>query len=354
MKLKSINKDITYFRLSGVITVPWILLSEEKFEIQYEPTGSNSIDFTMTNVSRYILIVTISTSKLAPNFSLICLNYDDFESTFSETLIKFELGLNATASFRAVFHPKTHGRFMAVALLYLDRACTLPYHNLTFDGRRQIPALVASTHQIIFPPSPLNVEMSQTVTLKMEGQCEIDSFTCSAKEEVHLSVSFEEIETQEVNETIYSVVTVLIKVNSTSKYSRHLTLSFHHECGSHTQVDVSFCYTFCVLTLHIQPYLSQEENPYPFYPLSEQQNLYEYMERCTDFLEKWMYLQGFRRDLYPKIPDTFYAISSPAPAHSTKGKGINVSFLNFFRRIAGPLTKYLHKIRYQYKITFRK
>lgn len=329
-----------------MITVPWVLLSEEKFEIQYEPNGSNCIDFTMANISRYNLFITISTSKLPPNFSLICLNYEDFESTFSETLIKFELGQNMTASFRALFHPKTHGRFMAVALLYLDRGCTLPYHNLTFNGKRQIPALVASTYQIIFPPCPLKVEMSQTVTLKMEGRSEIDSFTCSAKEEPHLNVSFVEIETQEVNETTYTIVTVLLTVNSTTTYSRHVTLGFHHECGSLTHVDVSFCYTFCLLTLHMRPYVSQEENPYPFYPLSEQKELYEYMERCTDFLEKWMFLQGFRRELYPKIPDTFYTISSAVSAHSAKSKGINVSFLNFFRRIAGPLTKFLHKIRY--------
>lgn len=336
--------------MAGVITVPWILLSEEKFEIQYEPNGSNCIDFTMANISRYNLYVTISTSKLPPNFSLICLNNDDLQSTFNETLIKFELGQNMIASFRALFHPKAHGRFMAVALLYLDRGCTMPYHNLTFDGKRQIPPLEASMYQIIFPPCPLNVEMSQTVTLKMEGHSEIDSFTCSSKEDSHLSASFVDIETQDVNDKIYTIVTVLITVHSTTKYSSHVTLGFHHECGSLAQVDVSFCYTVCLLTLHVQPYVSQEENPYPFYPLSEQQELYEYMERCTDFLEKWMFLQGFRRDLYPKIPDTFYAISSAISVHSAKSKGINVSFLNFFRRIAGPLTKYLHKIRYQYKI----
>lgn len=354
VKLKSINKDITYFRMTGVITVPWLLFSEEKFEIQYEPNGSNCIDFTMANISKYNLFVTVLTSKLTPNFSLVCLNNDELQSTFNETLIKFELGLNMTASFRALFHPKTRGRFIAVALLYLDRSCTLPYHNLTFDGKRQIPALVASTYQIIFPPSPLKVEMSQTVTLKMEGLMDIDSFTCSSKEERNLNVSFVEIETREVNETIYTIVTVLIKVNCATNYSRQITLDFHHECGSLTHVDVSFCYTFCLLTLHIQPYVSQEENPYPFYPLSEQHELFEYMERCTDFLEKWMFLQGFRRDLYPKIPDTFYAISSSVSARSMKGKGINVSFLNFFRRIAGPLTKYLHKIRYRYKIILRK
>lgn len=333
--------------MAGVITVPWLLLSEEKFEIQYEPNGSNCIDFTMANISRYNLFVTISTSKLPPNFSLLCLNNEDLESTFNESLIKFELGQNMTASFRALFHPKTNGRFIAVALLYLDRSCTLPYHNLTFDGKRQIPTLEVNTYQIIFPPSHLNVEMTKIVTLKMEGHSEIDSFTCSAKEEPNLIVSFVEIETQEANETIYTIVTVLIKVCCATKYSRHITLGFHHECGSLTHVDVSFCYTFCLLTLHVQPYVSQEDNPYPFYPLSEQQELFEYMERCTDFLEKWMFLQGFRRDLYPKIPDTFYAISSAVSARSTKGKGINVSFLNFFRRIAGPLTKYLHKIRYQ-------
>lgn len=344
MRLKSINKDITHFRIAGVITVPWILLSKEKFEIQYEPNGNNCIDFTMTNISRYILFVTISTSKLLPNFSLICLNCNELEATFSETIIKFELGRNVTASFRALFHPKTHGRFVAVALLYLDRACSLPYYNLTFDGRRLLPTLTTSKYQIIFPPSLLNTEMSQSVTLKMEGRSEIDSFNCSAKEEPNISVSFIEIETQEVSDTIYTIVTVLIKVNCTLKYSRHITLGFHHECGSYAQIDVIFCYTHCLLTLHMQPYVSQEENPYPFYPLSEQQELYEYMETCINFVEKWMFMQGFRRDLHPNIPDTFYAIST-ASANSTKSKGINVSFLNFFRRIAGPFTKYLHKVR---------
>lgn len=345
MRLKSINRDITYFRIEGVITVPWILLSKDKFEIQYEPNGSNCIDFTMKNISRYFLFVTISTSKLLPNFSLVCLDSENLQSTFSETLIKFELERNMTASFRVLFHPKAHGRFVAVALLYLDRACTLPYYNLTFDGRRLTPALVTNMNQIIFPPSALNMEMSRTIILKLEGRSEIDRFTCSAKDEPRLSVSFDEIKTQEVNEKIYTIVTVSVKVRSTSTYSRHITLGFHHECGSFAQVDVIFCYTNCLLTLHMEPYVSEEENPYPFYPVSEQQELYEYMERCIEFLEKWMFMQGFRRDLHPKIPDTFYAISSAVCAHSVKSKGINVSFLNFFRRIAGPLTKYLHKVR---------
>lgn len=305
----------------------------------------------MENISRYHLFVTISTTKLSPNFSLVCLNCNDLGSTFNETQIKFELGQTMSASFRALFHPKSHGRFMAVALLYLDKGCTMPYHNLTFIGKRQIPALVASKSQIIFPPCPLKVEMSQSVTLKMEGLRDVDGFTCSAKDEPHLNVSFVGTETQEVNDMVYTILTVVLTVKSASKYSRHLTLSFHHECGSFTDIEVTICYTFCLLTLHVLPYVSQEENPYPYYPSSEQHKLYDYMERCIDFLEKWMFLQGFRRDLYPKIPDTFYAIASAVSPHSTKGKGINVSFLNFFRRIAGPLTKYLHKIRYQYKVT---
>lgn len=351
VKLKSINKDITYFRISGVITVPWFLLSEENFEIKYEPNGSNCIDFTMENISIYRLLVTISTTKLSPNFSLVLLNSTDLGSTFNETQIKFELGQKMSASFRALFHPKAHGRFLAVALLYLDRCPTVPFHNLTFIGKRQIPALTASKSQVIFPPCPLNVEVSQTMTLKMEGLTVVDGFTCSAKDEPRLNVSFHGTETQEINDMIYTIVTVVLTVKSASKYSRHLTLGFHHECGSFVNIEVNFCYTFCPITLHTMPYVSPEENPYPFYPLSEQPKLYEYMERCTDFLEKWMFLQGFRRDLYPKIPDSFYAIASAISPHSTKGKGINVSFLNFFRRIAGPLTKYLHKIRYHFKIT---
>ncbi|XP_037297619.1 uncharacterized protein LOC119190257 [Manduca sexta] len=345
VKLKTVNKDISYCRIAGVITVPWIIFSIDKFEIEYIPHGSNSIEFTMTNVSKYYLYITILTSKISPNFSLN-LNTEINDSVINESHIKFELDRKKEVLLSLKFHPKSHGKFVATALLFLDKQMTIPYYNLTFFGKRQAPVMVPSTTRLIFPPCYVGTEIKRIITVKMEAESDMDSFRCVSKEESNLSVKFIDFEVVGEQDGALTVLTVEIKVCCQTTYARNITLSFHHECGSGCEVEVHFCYTHCALTLHANCFVKPADNPYPYFPLSSQSTLYEYMERCSIFLEKWMFQQGFRRDLYPVIPDTFHAISSAISSQpsGTKTKGINVSFLNFVRRIAGPLMKHIRKI----------
>lgn len=299
----------------------------------------------MTNVSKYYLHVTIFTSKLAPSFSLD-LSTEENQSIINETLIRFELNRGKEASFCLKFHPKGHGRFVTVAVLFLDKYMTLPYFNMTFIGKRQTPAMTPSTHRIIFPPCLVGKEISRNVTLKMEAEAELDSFTCSSKEEPNLIVTFLDCEVYPDGEEFYSIITIKITVSCKVAYSRNLTLNFNHEGGSCCELETNFCFTYCPLTLHTTLFVKPEENPYPYFPLSSQAELYDYLEECSSFLEKWMFQQGFRRDLFPIIPDTFHAISSAMSTQigSKSSKGINVSYLNFVKRIAGPLMKHIHKV----------
>ncbi|KAJ0181891.1 hypothetical protein K1T71_002613 [Dendrolimus kikuchii] len=345
VKLKTVNKDISYCKMMGVITVPWIHLSVDKFEIEYTPLGNNSIEFTMTNVSKYYLYISILTNKLFPNFTLD-LRTEYNQSIINENYIKFELDRRSAATFTIKFHPKGHGRFISTAMLFLDKNMTTPYYNLTFLGKRQTPAMIPSLYRLIFPPSYVGTEIIRMITLKIEVESNIDSFTCSSKEETNLIAKFIDCKVQLENEELLTIVTVAIKVCCQITYARNITLCFNHECGSCCEVEVSFCFTYCALTLHTDKVVTAEENPYPYYPLSTQSEFYHYMEQCSKFLEKWMFQQGFRRDLYPVIPDTFHAISSviSSPTGSTKTKGINVGYLNFLRRIAGPLMKHIRKI----------
>ncbi|XP_037877716.1 uncharacterized protein LOC110386039 isoform X1 [Bombyx mori] len=348
VKLKSVNKDITYCRITGVITVPWIVFSVDKFEIDFDPHGNNTLEFSLTNVSKYYLYISILTTKLNPNFTLhLCT--EDAEALTNETSIKFELDRDTKVDFLVKFHPKGHGKFVATALLFLDKQMTIPYYNLTFVGKRQIPAFYADTNRIVLPPIYVGTEIIRIIRLKLEAETDMESFTCVSKEELNLKVSFIDHVIELLNEEKHTVVTVEIKILCQAPYTRNLTLNFNHVCGSVCDVEVSFCFTYCPITLHANTYVQIEDNPYPYFPQKCQSNLYEYMEACTSFLETWMFQQGFRRELYPVIPNTFHAISSTLTSQSggVKVKGINVSYLNFMRRIASPLMKHIRKISVQ-------
>ncbi|XP_013188791.2 uncharacterized protein LOC106133563 [Amyelois transitella] len=345
VKLKTINKDISYCRIAGVITVPWIEFSEENFEIDYAVDSKNIIDFTIKNVSKYYLYVTVITAKLTPNFTLK-LTTEENQCTVNDTSIKFEFDRNKEAGFRLKFHPKGHGKFISTAILFLDKYMTIPYSNLTFVGIRQTPTMNPSTHRIIFAPCRVGSTLTQSFYLTIEIESDRRSFSCSSREEPNLRVAFIEAEVVLSHDVYHTQVKVEISVSCQSTYARHLTITFHHECGSCCEVEVSFVFTYCPITLHTESLVEPVNNPYPYFPLKQQQDLFEYLEKCSNFLEKWMFQQGFRRDLYPVIPDTFHAISSSLCSQPSggKSKGMNVSYLNFVRRIAGPLMKHVRKI----------
>ncbi|XP_023936629.2 uncharacterized protein LOC112044874 [Bicyclus anynana] len=346
VKKKPVTKDISFCRITGVITVPWIHLSVDKFELNFVPNGNNTLTFTMSNVSKYYLHVTILTSKLPPYFTLNMIQTSEHQSVESESQIKFELDREQDAIFSLKFHPKGHGKFVSVALLYLDKNMTIPYYNLNFVGKRQAPGMIPDTYRIIFPPCDIEQQVVRIFKIKMEGESEKELFSCNSKEEPNLTVELMNADIIEEEENNFTVVTVKISVSCKTCYARNIIIKFEHNNGSGCEVEVCFCFINCALTLHTQDLVKPDENPYPYYPLSTQKGLFHYMETCVAFLEKWMFQQGFRRDLYPKIPDTFHAISSAISSQqgAIKSKGLNVSYLNFIRRIAGPLMKHVHKI----------
>ncbi|XP_047987660.1 uncharacterized protein LOC125227395 [Leguminivora glycinivorella] len=344
VKLKSLNKDISFCRIIGVITVPWIQISVEEFEMDYEPNGNNTIEFTITNISKYYLHVAILTAKLMPNFSLNLLHKEN--DMISDTHIKFDLDRGSDAQLSVRFHPKGRGKHVATALLYLDKQMTIPYYNLTFKGRKQTPVMTPSTYRIIFPPCKVGTSIRRTFTVKLEEESTVDKFYFVSKEEHSVTTNISSCETINNSQTNHTVVTVEVIIFCETQSFKNFILSFCHECGSGCDIELSFCFTHCPLTLHSNFLVSPEDHPYPYYPLETQRDLYEYMNTCVDFLEKWMFQQGFRRDLYPVIPDTFHAISSSLTGGGggTKTKGINVSFLNFIKRAAGPLMKHIRKV----------
>ncbi|XP_047042385.1 uncharacterized protein LOC124646308 [Helicoverpa zea] len=347
VKLKTVNKDISYCRITGVITVPWIAFSVEKFELDFVQHGRNAINFEMINISKYSLFVTIITSKLAPSFSLELLSdpEENGSLTVTENNIKFELEQEQQAEFCLTFHPKGHGKFVTTAVLYLDKHMTIPYYNLTFVGRRETPLMTPSEYRIIFPPCYVGTEITRIITIDMEEESDLDSFNCYFKEDASLIVELVDVQIIEKNEMLHTIVTVELKVCTQAPYIGNVIVHFNHDCGSVCDVEVHFCVTYCLITLHANHLVEPEDNPYPYFPLRSQVNLYDYLTQCSKFLEKWMFQQGFRRDLYPVIPDTFHALSSTLSTQSgTKTKGINVSYLNFVRRIAGPLMKHVRKI----------
>lgn len=347
VKLRNVNKDISFCRITGVITVSWIAFSVDKFEFDFVVGGPNQIEFEMTNISKYYLHVTIITSKLSPHFTLELLTREDDNSTIliTETNIKFELDQTMQVQFRLKFHPKGHGKFVTTAIMFLDKHMTTPYSNLTFVGKRETPPMTPSAYRIIFPPCEVGTEISRIITIDMEAEAQMDQFKCLVKEQYNLKVEFIELEVIEKNEVLHTIVTVKLNILITGPCTGVTMLHFNHLSGSACDVEVHFCVTFCLITLHANHLVDPEDNPYPYYPLSDQSELYKYMEKCSLFLEKWMFQQGFRRDLYPVIPDTFHALSSALSTQGgTKTKGINVSYLNFIRRIAGPLMKHIRKV----------
>nr|XP_034828771.1 cilia- and flagella-associated protein 47-like isoform X2 [Maniola hyperantus] len=266
VKIKTLTKDISFCRITGVITVPWINFSIDKFVFDFVPNGNNTIDFTITNVSKYYLHVTILTSKLAPNFTLDK-HTDEHQSIVTESQIKFELDRGNEASFTVKFHPKGHGKFVSVALLYLNKHNTTPYYNLTFVGKRQAPAMIPDTYRIIFAPCYIGTKVIRILRIKMEGQSEKGLFSCNSKEEPNLTVEILNADTVQEDEDYFTIVTVKISVSCKVCYARNIMLNFQHDNGSGCEVE-----------------------------------------------------------------------------GAAKSKGINVSYLNFMRRIAGPLMKHVRKI----------
>lgn len=347
VKIKTLNKDIPYCRIYGVITVSWIEFSEKKFEIDYVPNGKNSIQFSMKNVSKYVLQVTVVTSKLSPAFSLDVSTYDN-QSIINESHIKFELYQQTEARFTLKFHPAMNGRFISTAILFLDKHMTIPYHNLTFVGRREVPTMAPSTYRILFPPCPVGTSLTRCFTITMGFAADLDQFACFSQDESNLNVKFIDCEIVTKGDELNTILLVEVSIRCDMSYSRHVVLNVNHECGSDCEIEVVFLFTQCILTLHTHCFVKPENNPYPYYPLSSHTELHDYLSTCTQFLEKWMFLQGFRRDLYPVIPDTFHAIStflSTQFSMAVKSKSINVTILNFMKRIAGPMMKHFHKAK---------
>ncbi|XP_022820920.1 uncharacterized protein LOC111352582 [Spodoptera litura] len=344
LKLRTVNKDICYCRIAGVITLPWVEFSTQKFEIDYVPQGANAMDFSITNISKHLLNGTVITSKLAPIFTLHVIEQED-ESVETEHCIKFILNPQKTIQFTLNFHPKAHGKFITTALLYLDKHMTIPYYNLTFTGKRENPIMIPSTYRIIFPPCHVGSEIYQIITINLAAESDLDAFRSSLDDETNLKITFIDHNIDEDNEEIHTTVTVKLEIKTETPYLGNFIVNFYHDSGSSCEVEINFCVTYCIITLHADDLVKPEDNPYPYYPLSDQTNLYDYLEKCSIFLEKWMFQQGFRRDLYPTIPDTFHALASAMIIQpATKTKGINSSYLNFVKRIAGPLMKHVRKI----------
>ena len=341
------NKDISFCRIAGVITVSWIDFSVDKFELDFVPDGPNTIEFQMTNVSKYYLYVTILISKLSPHFSLELVPGEHINETVAvtETNIKFELDRAMNAQFCLTFHPKGHGKFITTAIMFLDKQMTTPYSNLTFIGKRESPLMTPSTYRIIFPPCSVGTEISRIITIDLETVAELNEFDCVMKEQFVLAIEYVGLEIVEKDEAFHTILTVKLSILTTAPSTGVLMLNFNHDSESTCDVEVCFCVTYCLITLHANHLVDPEDNPYPYYPLTDQTDLHKYMEQCSMFLEKWMFQQGFRRDLYPVIPDTFHALSSALSTQSgAKSKGINVTYMNFVRRIAGPLMKHIRKV----------
>ncbi|KAF9415601.1 hypothetical protein HW555_006809 [Spodoptera exigua] len=345
VKLRTVNKDICYCRIAGVITLPSIEFSTEKFEIDYVPHGENKIEFKITNISKNLLNGTVITSKLAPIFTLNVIEQEDESTVVMENCIKFTLNPQKGIPFTLKFHPKCHGKFVTTALLYLDKHMTIPYYNLTFIGKRENPIMTPSTYRIIFPPCHVGSEIYQIITINLAAESDFDAFRCSISDGSNLKIKFLNHSIHEEDEEIHTILTVKVELTTKTPYLGNIMVHFYHDSGSACEVEVNFCVTYCLITLHGNNFVKPENNPYPYYPLSEQTNLYNYLENCSKFLEEWMFQQGFRRDLYPTIPDTFHALASSIIVQpATKSKGINVSYLNFVKRIAGPLMKHVRKI----------
>lgn len=343
IKMKSISKDIAYCRINGVITVPWLQFSVDNFVFEYNPASENLIEFTIKNVSKYYLYLTILTGKLAPYFTLAMRS--EHQLNIGESHIKFELDREQEAELSLKFTPRGQGSFVATALLFLDKNMTIPYSNLTFFGNKTTPAMVPSTYSVIFPPCCVNTTITQIITIDLEVESDLDSFSCVAREQSYIAVKFIDYELKEEDGKVHTLITVELTLYAEDPSTGTLNLNFNHENKATCDVEVFYCVTYCPLTLHVNHIVSPESNPYPYYPLNTQTELYEYLETCSAFLEKWMFQQGFRRDLYPVIPDTFHVISTALSSQgATKTGKMNISYLNFIKRIAGPLMKHVRKV----------
>lgn len=324
----------------GVITLPWLEFSQETFEFVCS-NANNKIEFTITNISKYHLPVTIITSKLAPYFTLELTS--DIEA-IRENNIKFELTRGSTVEFCLKFIAKGYGRFVSVAVMYLDKFLAIPYSNLTFIGKCEYPTLIPSVYKLIFPPCKLSVELVQVIQMKLNILASLDTFKYESTDG-NLKVTFLDLELIENDDGKETIVTAEINIISEHPCVVNSTLKFYHDLGAACEIDLCYCYTRCGLTLHTNEYIPLYEHPYPYYPTTEQSDLYDYMNICVEFLERWLFLQGFRRELFPIIPTTFHVISSSLTSvQGGKPKGINVTYLNFIRRVAGPLMKHISKV----------
>lgn len=347
VKIRSVNKEISFCRVIGVISLPQLKFSIENYEIHYSQDSNNSIEFTMSNVSKVNLLITVALSKLLPHFSLILLSEEHLLNT-SDNQIKFELLPTKGAEFCLRFHPKSHGKFVSTALLYLNENINLPYYNLTFIGINKKPIITSKTFRIIFPSCYVGTETWKIFTLSIDKEIDLDSFSFLSSEPNFVTVKALSLNVLEDElKRKYTLIKGKITVSSKEPIATTSLVSFKHSSGSNYDIEVKFCFTYCPLTLHVQSIVQIENNPYPFYPVNTQSDVFNYMEQCSEFLEKWMFYQGFRKELYPKIPDSLNALSTAMSSQGIeKSKGINVSYLNFVRRIVGPLMKHIHRITY--------
>ncbi|XP_045536041.1 uncharacterized protein LOC106719788 [Papilio machaon] len=344
VKIKSINKEISFCRINGVISLPQLEFSVDNFEIFYKMNANNSIEFTMKNVSKQTLHITILISKIAPNFSLNLTSEENLLMT-SENYLKFELITLKAANFCLKFHPKGPGRFVSVALLYLGTNTT-PYYNLTFVGVNEMPTLIPSKSRITFPATYVGKTLFNIITFTLDIETDLSSFSFASNKQMFVTVELLDYEILENDTTKkYTSIRAKISVYSEKPIVATSTVTFRHSSGSSCDIEIKFCFTYCPLTLHVETMVHYEDNPYPYYPEEIQIDLYNYMEKSSQFLERWMFYQGFRKELYPKIPETLNALSIAMTSQAKeKSKGINVSYLNFIKRIAGPLLKHIHKV----------
>lgn len=320
-----------------MITVPWLKFSLDSFDIVYTAGGDNMIEFTITNISRRSLYIIISTAKLGPTFTLYVIKGDE-EQIGSVHHIAFELDVKEEVFCTLKFHPKGRGFFTVTAPIFVDNCMGTPYSNLTFTGTRRIPSMSANTHRVVFPPCVLGMEIEHHITLKLEGQADKSSFFCESREEKHLCVKFMDARVKAEDDEIFTKLDVHINICCKTPYSRVLLLNFCNENGATCEVEIGFCYVQCPLTLHVNNVFDYNDNTYPFYP-TKNDKVYNYMERTLEFLEKWMFIQGYRRDFFPQIPESFYALSQKCGI-GLKPKSATGNFANFVKRLAGPLIKY--------------
>ncbi|GBP48202.1 hypothetical protein EVAR_27589_1 [Eumeta japonica] len=264
----------------------------------------------MVNVWKELLPVTIITSNLGPFFRLNLLT-ESLEPLVDDDEIKFDLKPSVEAMFRLTLRPNN------------DKISTC--------------SLASNTYRIIFPPALLNSKLSHTINLSIDEEVSMNGIFTHCKDENCITINF--LEENFDKKLCKTTFTVEIEVCSEKKGSNHSIITFHHCEYTNCEIEVDYCFTSCPLTLHANPLIDPNDNPYPYFPTEENDEFFNYMTATLTFLEKWMFEEGFKKELYPTFPCTFYATASVLKDQNkgSKKKRNAVSYINFISRLAGPL-----------------